>query len=37
MTDPNAAHPQIQGTILDQSSALALGQPTFGPILTAPV
>jgi Alkylmercury lyase len=32
-----AAHTQIQGTILDQSSALALGQATFGPILTAPV
>ena len=30
------AHPDILGTILDQSSALALGQATFGPILTAP-
>ena len=32
-----AAHPHIEGTILDQSSALALGQATFGPILTAPI
>ena len=31
-----AAHPRIRGTILDRSSALALGQATFGPILTAP-
>jgi hypothetical protein len=32
-----AAHPHIEGTILDQSSAWALGQATFGPILTAPI
>jgi Alkylmercury lyase len=31
-----AAHPHIQGAILHQSAALALGQATFGPILTAP-
>src|SRR5262245_2144441 len=31
-----AGHPDIQGTILDQTSALALGRATFGPILTAP-
>jgi Alkylmercury lyase len=31
-----AAHPRIRGTILDRSSALALGQATFGHILTAP-
>jgi hypothetical protein len=30
-----ATHPHIHGSILDQSSALALGEATFGPILSA--